>query len=353
MSVSLVSRNVARKLLLVQLLVVIASGLLFSLKDPFWGVSAISGGLAVFLPNVLFMIFAWRHQAHTPAKGRVAWTFEQRVKGIMASENMTPQDYIGHHLNNLQLDLRTFSLVDPQNPPATFWTINIDSMFFSVVLGLLFLVLFRSVAKKATSGVPGKFQTAIELVIGFVNGSVKDMYHGKSKLIAPLALTIFVWVFLMNLMDLLPIDLLPYIAEHVLGLPALRVVPSADVNVTLSMALGVFILILFYSIKMKGIGGFTKELTLQPFNHWAFIPVNLILEGVSLLSKPVSLGLRLFGNMYAGELIFILIAGLLPWWSQWILNVPWAIFHILIITLQAFIFMVLTIVYLSMASEEH
>ena len=251
----------------------------------------------------------------------------------MASENMTPQDYIGHHLNNLQLDLRTFSLVDPQNPPATFWTINIDSMFFSVVLGLLFLVLFRSVAKKATS--------------------VKDMYHGKSKLIAPLALTIFVWVFLMNLMDLLPIDLLPYIAEHVLGLPALRVVPSADVNVTLSMALGVFILILFYSIKMKGIGGFTKELTLQPFNHWAFIPVNLILEGVSLLSKPVSLGLRLFGNMYAGELIFILIAGLLPWWSQWILNVPWAIFHILIITLQAFIFMVLTIVYLSMASEEH
>ncbi|HGD7419268.1 TPA: F0F1 ATP synthase subunit A [Escherichia coli] len=271
----------------------------------------------------------------------------------MASENMTPQDYIGQHLNNLQLDLRTFSLVDPHNPPATFWTINIDSMFFSVVLGLLFLVLFRSVAKKATSGVPGKFQTAIELVIGFVNGSVKDMYHGKSKLIAPLALTIFVWVFLMNLMDLLPIDLLPYIAEHVLGLPALRVVPSADVNVTLSMALGVFILILFYSIKMKGIGGFTKELTLQPFNHWAFIPVNLILEGVSLLSKPVSLGLRLFGNMYAGELIFILIAGLLPWWSQWILNVPWAIFHILIITLQAFIFMVLTIVYLSMASEEH
>lgn len=187
-----------------------------------------------------------------------------------------------------------------------------------------------------------------------MHGSVKDMYHGKSKLIAPLALTIFVWVFLMNLMDLLPIDLLPYIPVSIsLALSALRVVPSADVDITLSMALGVFILILFYSIKMKGIGGFAKELTLQPFNHWAFIPVNLILEGVSLLSKPISLGLRLFGNMYAGELIFILIAGLLPWWSQWILNVPWAIFHILIITLQAFIFMVLTIVYLSMASEEH
>ncbi|MDU2023582.1 MAG: F0F1 ATP synthase subunit A, partial [Leclercia adecarboxylata] len=240
----------------------------------------------------------------------------------MASENMTPQDYIGHHLNNLQLDLRTFSLVDPHNPPATFWTINIDSMFFSVALGLLFLAIFRGVAKRATSGVPGKFQTFIEMIIGFVHGSVKDMYHGKSKVIAPLALTVFVWVFLMNLMDLLPIDLLPFIGEHIFGLPALRVVPSADVNITLSMALGVFILILFYSIKMKGVGGFVKELTLQPFNHWAFIPINLILEGVSLLSKPISLGLRLFGNMYAGELIFILIAGLLPWWSQWILNVP-------------------------------
>ncbi|HBU93609.1 MAG TPA: F0F1 ATP synthase subunit A, partial [Leclercia adecarboxylata] len=163
----------------------------------------------------------------------------------MASENMTPQDYIGHHLNNLQLDLRTFSLVDPHNPPATFWTINIDSMFFSVALGLLFLAIFRGVAKRATSGVPGKFQTFIEMIIGFVHGSVKDMYHGKSKVIAPLALTVFVWVFLMNLMDLLPIDLLPFIGEHIFGLPALRVVPSADVNITLSMALGVFILILF------------------------------------------------------------------------------------------------------------
>ena len=272
---------------------------------------------------------------------------------MSAGELSSPQEYIGHHLNNLQLDLRTFTLVDPHNPPATFWTLNIDSMFFSVVLGLLFLVLFRKVAKHATSGVPGKFQTAVELIVGFVHGSVKDMYHGKSKVIAPLALTIFVWVFLMNLMDLLPIDLLPYIAEHVLGLPAMRVVPSADVNITLSMALGVFILILFYSIKMKGIGGFAKELTLQPFNHWAFIPVNLILEGVSLLSKPVSLGLRLFGNMYAGELIFILISCLLLLWYQLLLIVHWSILLILFITLKALIFMVMTIVYLSMASEEH
>ncbi|WP_208950088.1 F0F1 ATP synthase subunit A [Rahnella sp. ChDrAdgB13] len=257
-----------------------------------------------------------------------------------SGEISTPQEYISHHLTQLQIG-------------TGFWSINIDSMFFSVFLGVLFLVIFHRVAKNATSGVPGKLQTAVELVVAFVDSSVRDMYHGKSKVIAPLALTVFVWVFMMNLMDLLPIDLLPTIGERVLGLPALRVVPTADVNITLSMALGVFILILFYSIKMKGFGGFIKELTMQPFNHPVFIPINLILEGVSLLSKPVSLGLRLFGNMYAGELIFILIAGLLPWWSQWILNVPWAIFHILIITLQAFIFMVLTIVYLSMASEKH
>ncbi|WP_406704681.1 F0F1 ATP synthase subunit A [Sodalis sp.] len=269
-----------------------------------------------------------------------------------SGEIATPQEYIGHHLNNLQLDLRTFELVNPHSA-ASFWVLNIDSMFFSLLLGAIFLLIFGRVAKGAISGVPGKMQTFVELVVGFIDSSVRDMFHGKSKLIAPLALTIFVWVFLMNLMDLLPIDLLPYLGEHVLGLPALRVVPSADVNITLSMALGVFILILYYSVTMKGIGGFVKELTLKPFNHPIFIPVNLILEGVSLLSKPVSLGLRLFGNMYAGELIFILIAGLLPWWSQWILNVPWAIFHILIITLQAFIFMVLTIVYLAMASEEH
>ncbi|KYP97069.1 ATP synthase F0F1 subunit A [Sodalis-like endosymbiont of Proechinophthirus fluctus] len=267
-------------------------------------------------------------------------------------EIATPQKYIGHHLNNLQLDLRTFELVNPHSA-ASFWVLNIDSMFFSLLLGAIFLLIFGRVAKGATSGVPGKMQTFVELVVGFVNSSVRDMFHGKSKLIAPLALTTFVWVFLMNLMDLLPIDLLPYLGEHVLGLPALRVVPSADVNIALSMALGVFILILYYSVTTKGIGGFVKELTMHPFNHPIFIPVNLILEGVSLLSKPVSLGLRLFGNIYAGELIFILTAGLLPWWSQWILNVPWAIFHIVIITLQAFIFMVLTIVYLAMASKVH
>lgn len=254
-------------------------------------------------------------------------------------EVLTPQGYISHHLTHLQVG-------------SGFWTVNIDSMIFSVVLGALFIWLFRKVAVKATSGVPGKLQCFVEMLVEFVSGNVKDIFHGRNKVIAPLALTVFVWIFLMNLMDLIPVDFIPHAAQ-LMGIPYLRVVPSADVNITMSMALGVFFLILYYSIKVKGIGGFVKELTLQPFNHPAAIPVNLILETVTLISKPVSLGLRLFGNMYAGELIFILIAGLLPWWSQWILSVPWAIFHILIITLQAFIFMVLTIVYLSMAQEDH
>jgi F-type H+-transporting ATPase subunit a len=251
----------------------------------------------------------------------------------------TSQEYISHHLTFLSAG-------------EGFWSINIDSMVISVLLGAGMIWLFYRVAKNATSGVPGKLQCFVEMIVEFVDGTVKDVFSGKSTLIAPLAITIFGWVFLMNLMDLIPVDFLPQ-AAGLIGINHLRVVPSADVNITLSMALGVFLLILFYSFKIKGPIGFAKELTLQPFNHWAFIPINLILEGVTLISKPVSLGLRLFGNMYAGELIFILIAGLLPWWSQWILSVPWAIFHILIITLQAFIFMVLTIVYLSQASEEH
>ncbi|KUE78209.1 F0F1 ATP synthase subunit A [Aeromonas schubertii] len=254
-------------------------------------------------------------------------------------EALTAQGYISHHLHHLQVG-------------SGFWAVNIDSMIFSVVLGALFIWIFRKVAVSASSGVPGKLQCFVEMVVEFVDGTVKGIFHGKSRMIAPLALTVFVWVFLMNLMDLIPVDYLPYTAQA-LGIPYLRVVPSADVNITMSMALGVFALIIIYSIKMKGVSGFVKELTLQPFNHWALIPVNLALELVTLLSKPISLGLRLFGNMYAGELVFILIAGLLPWWSQWLLSVPWALFHILVITLQAFIFMVLTIVYLSMASEDH
>ncbi|MFT7052753.1 MAG: F-type H+-transporting ATPase subunit a [Psychromonas sp.] len=259
---------------------------------------------------------------------------------------ITSSEYIQHHLTNL-----TWSVDGGWNVhDAGFWTFHVDSLLFSIGLGVLFLWLFRSIAKKATTDVPGNLQCLIEIVIEFVDQNVKDTFHGKNAMIAPLALTIFVWVFLMNLMDLIPVDLLPSAAQAV-GIPYLKVVPTTDLNVTLGMSLSVFALIIFYSIKIKGIGGFVKELTMQPFNHPAFIPVNLILELVTLLAKPVSLGLRLFGNLYAGELIFILIAMLGMW--QLPLHFIWAVFHILIIVLQAFIFMMLSIVYLSMAHEDH
>lgn len=257
---------------------------------------------------------------------------------------ITTSSYIQHHLQNLQLNLKTMSLGD-----GGFWTINLDTMIISIVLGSLFLMLFRLAAKKATAGVPGKIQNFAEIMIDFVNQQVKDTFHVTNHLIGPLALTIFVWVFLMNFMDLLPIDFLPRIAGS-LGIPYLRVVPTTDVNLTFALSLSVFLLILFYSIKIKGFSGFGKELATHPFG-WKLLPVNLVLKLVEEIAKPISLSLRLFGNLYAGELIFILIA-LLPWWLQWALGGVWAIFHILIIALQAFIFMMLTIVYLSMAHEE-
>lgn len=272
----------------------------------------------------------------------------------MLLEKITnPQKYISHHLNHFQIDLSNFKIVEPGNIAPHFWVLNVDSMIFSFILGSFFLSVFYIVARKITTGVPNRLQACIELVFNFVSFNVKTMYQGNHPLIAPLSLTIFVWVFLMNLMDLIPIDLFPFFFEKLFGCSTMRIVPSADINITLSMSLGVFFLILFYTIKVKGLVGFFKELTLQPFKHPMFFIFNFLLESVSLLSKPISLGLRLFGNMYSGEMIFILIAGLLPWWLQFILNVPWAIFHILIISLQAFIFMVLTIVYLSIASQSH
>ncbi|WWO98961.1 MAG: F0F1 ATP synthase subunit A [Candidatus Dasytiphilus stammeri] len=260
------------------------------------------------------------------------------------------QKYITDHLKHLQWDLSSLHLVD-QRSTTTFWIINLDSIFFSLLLGILFLIIFYHIAKNMNHGIPGKLQSTIEIVVMFVNKTVRDIFQIKDDFIPPLALTIFSWIFLMNLMDLLPIDLLPYVGEHLLHLPALRVVPSADINITVGMSIVVFILIIFYSIKNKGIKGLIKQLIFHPFPYIYCIPVNFILETVNLFSKPVSLSLRLFGNIYAGELIFILITGLLPWWSQWLLSVPWAILHILIIVLQAFIFMVLTIVYLSMACD--
>lgn len=267
----------------------------------------------------------------------------------MAATGQSAGEYIVHHLQNLTVCRADGAWVWNQCE-GKFYAVNVDSMFFAILLGLVFLTLFGRVAKRATTGVPGKLQTMVEIVVGFVDQSVRETFHGKSNVIAPLALTLFMWVFLMNMMDLIPVDWLPWAAQQA-GIPYLKVVPTTDVNVTFAMAISVFILTLFYSIKMKGIGGFTKELTLTPFNHWAAIPFNLVLEGVSLLAKPISLALRLFGNLYAGELIFLLIALLGIW--QLPLHFAWALFHVLIIVLQAFIFMMLTIVYLSLAHESH
>jgi len=281
---------------------------------------------------------------------------------MASSHAPTTTEYIQHHLQNLVVGIHPengFSIAHSGKEATEmgFWALHVDSMFWSIALGALFIWLFKKAAEKATSGVPGGLQNFVELIVEFVDSNVRETFHGKSEVVAPLALTIFVWVFLMNLMDLVPVDLIPRITEAV-GIPYMKVVPSTDVNVTLGMSLSVFALMIYYSLKIKGPIGFFKELAFQPFNspnpivQLIFVPINLLLEGVALLAKPISLALRLFGNMYAGELIFILIA-LLPFYLQWVLSVPWAIFHILVITLQAFIFMMLTIVYMSMAHENH
>ncbi len=289
----------------------------------------------------------------------------------MSADTLTAGEYIKHHLTNLTFgqfpDGHWGMAHDAAEAKAMgFMAIHVDTMFWSIVTGLVFILLFRRVAVKATTGAPGRLQSFVEVVVEFINENVSSTFYGKNPLIAPLALTVFVWIFLQNFMDLIPVDLIPYIlGDHGLGLVHFqKVVPSTDPNATFGMAIGVFLLVLFYSIRIKGIGGFTGELTLHPFHaenkivQALFIPVNFILEFVSLIAKPVSLALRLFGNMYAGEMIFILIALLYnAGWAMGLfggfLQLGWAIFHILIITLQAFIFMVLTVVYLDMAHREH
>ncbi|MES2354734.1 MAG: F0F1 ATP synthase subunit A [Pseudomonadota bacterium] len=260
----------------------------------------------------------------------------------MASEHHVPSnatEYIQHHLTHLK-----------GNPDGGFWAFNLDTFSVSLLLGFLFVFVFARVASRATSGVPGRLQGFVEWVVEMVQGQVKDAFHAKSTIIAPLALTIFCWVWLLNAMDFLPVDLLPKALEF-FGVYNLRVVPTADVNHTFAMSLSVLILIVVFSIKAKGVGGWTHELLSAPFGI-KLAPINFIFQIIELVAKPISLALRLFGNMYAGELIFILIA-LLPWYVQPLLGAPWAIFHILIVTLQAFVFMVLTIVYLSLAVEHH
>jgi F-type H+-transporting ATPase subunit a len=278
-------------------------------------------------------------------------------------------EYILHH--------QTFLSNKTPHGIVDFTVINYDTVFFSVLLAAVFFGLFWLVARKATAGVPGKAQNFVELIVSFVDTQVRDTFHGTSRLIAPLALTIFCWVFLFNFMDLVPVDLLPWAARGA-GFEHLKVVPSTDLNATFALSLTVFILIIFYSLKMKGVVGFVSELTLQPFRaknvavQALLVPVNLILESVTFLARPVSLSLRLYGNLYAGEMIFLLLAALtlsvglgnlttvggvlgtvLGVIAQAFLGFVWAAFHILIITLQAFIFMVLTIVYLAMAHEHH
>jgi F-type H+-transporting ATPase subunit a len=283
---------------------------------------------------------------------------------MAAEQPTTANEYILHHLTFLSNKEPT-GVVD-------FSVIHLDTVFFSIALAVLFAGSFYFAARTATSGQPGKFQNFVELLVEFVDTQVKDSFHGTNKLLAPLALTIFCWVFLFNAMDVLPVDLLPWIA-HGAGIAHLKVVPTTDLNVTFAMALTVFILIIFYSIKCKGLGGFIAELTMQPFTaknpvvKALLVPANLILEIVPFLARPISLSLRLYGNLFAGEMIFLLLAALtlhgitqlssVGGWAllvaQFVLAFAWAVFHLLVITLQAFIFMVLTIVYLAMAQEHH
>lgn len=260
-------------------------------------------------------------------------------------------EYIQHHLANNTIG-------------EGFWTFNLDTIIVSVLLGALIVFVSARLGKTMEAGVPGGFQNFVESILDFVATNVRDAFPGHHPLIAPLALTVFIWVWLMNFMDLIPVDLIPYIAQLITGDPhfKIKIVPTADLNTTLAMAFTVFALILYFNIKIKGVFGFLKIFLFHPFGKF-FIPLNIVMTFIEEVSKPLSLGLRLFGNMFAGELVFLLIAligGTLAvgaaafFWAplQAVLDLAWLIFHLLIITLQAFIFMVLTIVYLGMAHDK-
>jgi len=270
--------------------------------------------------------------------------------------------YIEHHLKNNQLELVEGS---------TFWTVNVDSVIYTLITAVVFLAFFGYVAKNAKTGVPSKSQNFIEMIVGFVNEQVNDLFHYKSKVVAPLALSIFVWVFLMNFMDLVPVDMLPAAGQAV-GIEYMRVVPSTDLNITFGMSFAVILLVMFYNFTKKGPVGYAKEYFGHPFEangmggKLAVALPNMLLNTVETIAKPVSLGLRLFGNLYAGELIFMLIAvftlgygleqllsfgGIIMIIAQFLLGLMWALFHILIITLQAFIFMMLSVVYLAQSHD--
>ena len=273
----------------------------------------------------------------------------------MAGTEVTTQEYIKHHLTNLtygRFEDGTWGFAHGAEDIAEmgFWAIHVDTMFWSISLGLVFLVLFTFAARRATAGVPGGLQNMCEMLVEFVEDNIQQVFGNRpNPIIGPLSLTILVWVFLMNLMDLVPVDWIPY-ASTIVGIEYMKVVSTTDPNATLAMSFGVFLLVIYYNLKIKGPVKFVGGLVTHPIPHWSMYWFNFILEIVDMIAKPLSHGLRLFGNLYAGEMIFILIA-LLPFYAQWALSLPWAIFHILIIALQAFVFMLLTIVYLTQAHD--
>ena len=284
----------------------------------------------------------------------------------------TASEYIVHHLQHMQYN---FSLeAVKQKSIVDFSLFNLDSVFWSVLMGVLGCWLLWLGARKATSGVPGRFQAAVEIMAEMVENQAKGVIHNAKsrKLISPLALTVFVWIFLMNALDLLPVDLLPEIwaksyaaAGHDPHHAYMRIVPTADLSTTLGLSVGVLLVCLFYNIKIKGLGGWAHELVAAPFgNHWALYPVNFLMQIIEYVAKTVSHGMRLFGNMFAGELVFMLIALMGGAWAlngtgiglaigHIIAGSVWAIFHILIITLQAFIVTTLTLIYTGQAHEAH
>jgi F-type H+-transporting ATPase subunit a len=265
------------------------------------------------------------------------------------AQELTPTSYIGHHLTN-----RTVSLGD-----SPFWTLHVDTLVTSAVLGVIIFGFLWLVVRGATAGVPGKRQAFVELAVGFIDDQVKGIFHGNRSFITPVAITVFVWVFFMNAMDFLPVDIMAFIYEYVFQQHNWRQVPTADVNATFALALSVWVLMIFYSVKVKGLGGWIHELFTAPFGSNPLLwPANFLFNLVEYVSKPLSHALRLFGNMYAGEIIFLLLwlwaaTGLAGTIFATVLGLGWAIFHILIVTLQAFIFMMLTVVYLAMAHETH
>lgn len=265
----------------------------------------------------------------------------------MAGESeLTPTSYIQHHLHNLTA----------QVGEGGFFTLHVDTLVTSVLMGLLMVFVFWLAARKPTAGVPGKWQAFVEILLEFVDKQVRDTYHGSSKLVTPIAITLFFWILLMNMIKFIPADFIARPLEW-LGVPYWKPVPTADVNATLGMSISVFFLMLFFALRAKGMGRFTKEFLIAPFGKW-MMPFNLILNTVEWLSKPISLAMRLFGNMFGGEIVFLLIwvlggAGLLGMLGGAAFGLGWMIFHLLVIPLQAFIFMMLSVVYLSLSEDSH